>query len=127
MKIDFDNIKCAGLVIACIIWVLFWAIILYVSEKIKEKAKVKTKHDNRSIIEILTTQYRTGAQMLTKKDFKAIADIINYEYTRFDDTSEDDVDGKIAIKDVAIRLADYLTTQNPRFDRYKFLTACGVE
>jgi hypothetical protein len=34
----------------------------YVSEKFKEKAKLVNKHNNRSIIEILTIQYRTEAR-----------------------------------------------------------------
>ena len=64
--------------------------------------------------------------MLTRKDFKAIANIIKRNKTR------------IGIEDVAqltyglpcLRpaiigdIADYLATQNPRFDRQKFLVAC---
>ncbi len=57
--------------------------------------------------------------MLTKKDFKAIAKIIDnnriliYDYGYIYD-------------DVITELADYLATQNPNFDREKFITACGV-
>ncbi len=54
--------------------------------------------------------------MLTKKDFRAIA-------------------AEIALADVsdatrrimADSLARYCATQNPRFDRAKFLAACGVQ
>lgn len=64
--------------------------------------------------------------MITKKDFKAVAEIIKREYTYFDDTGEDDVEGKQATSSIAFRLADYLATQNLRFDRQKFLDACGL-
>lgn len=64
--------------------------------------------------------------MLTKKNFKAIAEIIKTEYTAFDDTGEDDIEGKHATTSIAIRLADYFVTQNPRFDRHKFLNTCRL-
>lgn len=61
--------------------------------------------------------------MLTKKHFKAIAEIIR--------TSRDVIitytsNKPIAECDVAEHLADYFATQNPRFDRQKFLDACGL-
>lgn len=63
--------------------------------------------------------------MLYKKDFKAIAEIIK------DNTDEicDDNHSHFMIlprNRVAFELADYLATQNPRFDRQKFLNACGL-
>jgi len=66
---------------------------------------------------------------MTKKQFKAIAEIINtqsgcertFEY-------DDDYDrgwGE-ATQRLGERLADYLATQNPLFNREKFLKACGL-
>jgi hypothetical protein len=30
-------------------------------------------------------------------------------------------------RDIALRLADYFATQNPRFDYERFMKACGLE
>ena len=62
---------------------------------------------------------------MTKKHYEAIASILErmhpdedslsyqYELSRFTELAE--------------RLADYFATDNPRFDRVRFLTACGIE
>lgn len=56
--------------------------------------------------------------MMTWKDFKAIAGIIQ--------NSRDIYAGdKFLIKDVLISdMADYLTATNPNFDRERFIAAC---
>lgn len=57
-------------------------------------------------------------QMFTRKHFKAVAKIIagnrgqGVEYT---------------LDNIASELADYFATQNPRFDRNRFMKACAVE
>ena len=56
--------------------------------------------------------------MLYKKDFKVIAEIIKKEYNSAYDM--------FAGKEFISKLADYLSTKNPNFDRKRFLTACGV-
>jgi len=57
--------------------------------------------------------------MLTKKDFKKIATIIN--------DNRMSIDGRIFLHfDLTDELCDYLATKNPAFDREKFLAACGV-
>lgn len=57
--------------------------------------------------------------MLTKKDFKAIAEIVNNNMVG--------IDGRIYFHfDLAKELAEFLATKNPKFDRDKFLAACGV-
>ena len=65
--------------------------------------------------------------MLTKKDFKAIAEII-VEQTIC--PWEDDPFIIKTAKDVAHvyakAFADYFATQNPRFDRERFMKACGL-
>ena len=68
--------------------------------------------------------------MLTKKDFKAIAEIIRNESLQ----NTKPIDGSVSVifaiqksgSDIAQDLADYSTTQTPRFDRQKFLDACGL-
>lgn len=56
---------------------------------------------------------------MSKKDFEAIAAII--AEIRNDYPQQGDI-----IPDaVSARLADHFATVNPRFDRQKFLTACG--
>lgn len=61
--------------------------------------------------------------MFTKEHYKAIAKIIkkHYEYCQlFTGTRA------LAAKDIAFDLADYFATDNPQFDRDKFLAACGL-
>ena len=53
--------------------------------------------------------------MLTRKDFQAIADIIRENRKCMN-----------AEKHIAEMFADYLATKNPKFDREKFLKACGI-
>lgn len=72
--------------------------------------------------------------MLMKKHFKAIAEIINgVRLTDKDVTRVTDVynacivDGIcVTVVEIGERLADYFATQNPHFDRQKFLGACGL-
>ena len=66
--------------------------------------------------------------MLTKKDFKVIAEIVE------DNTTEIDGDclvynhyQVIARNALVEELADYFATQNSRFDRQKYLNACGLQ
>ncbi len=65
--------------------------------------------------------------MVTKKDFKAIAEIIRKHTIR---AGHPDPFLVRTAKDIAriyaTNLADYFATQNPRFDRQKFLNACGL-
>lgn len=61
--------------------------------------------------------------MATKKHYVAIAKIFADEIkltTRMDDTYA-------VLASVAGQLATVLKEENPRFDWYKFLEACGVE
>lgn len=57
--------------------------------------------------------------MLTRKDFETIAEIIS-------DSFGDDIN-LYAPSIFVERLAEYLATKNPRFDREQFLKACGLE
>lgn len=64
---------------------------------------------------------------MTKKHYEAIADVvcrINLEYSG-NTTIHKYV--RTSNRVTARRLADYFATDNPRFDRDKFLTACGIE
>lgn len=54
--------------------------------------------------------------MITKKDFKAIAEIIN---------SENNKNKSFGIgEDFINKLCDYFKSQNPLFDEYKFKEVC---
>ena len=55
--------------------------------------------------------------MLTRKDYKAIAEIVKRQV--------EDESGDIAIL-TAYDLADYFAQENPRFARGVFLEACGL-
>jgi hypothetical protein len=62
---------------------------------------------------------------MTKKDYELIASILkgaqNYEAT-FNDNEK----GAKAIEGITHTFATMLAHTNPRFDRARFLTACGV-
>ena len=58
--------------------------------------------------------------MLTRKDYKAIAGIIRNDYQ----VSTESV--KFCLRDMIDRLSQYFATDDPRFDRQKFLDACGL-
>lgn len=53
---------------------------------------------------------------MTRKNFKAIADIMR----KYKLTSDE-----ITINKLAAELATYFKTDNPTFDRSKFMRACG--
>ena len=54
---------------------------------------------------------------MTKKDFEALAEVVCFAHS---------VEGPIPIAWWAHELADVCTKTNPRFDRARFLKACGV-
>jgi hypothetical protein len=60
---------------------------------------------------------------MTRKDFELIA------MTLKDTTEGFDADGdcRFGVEVAALNLADALATTNPRFDRERFLAACGVQ
>lgn len=57
---------------------------------------------------------------MTKKHFKAIAEIIKENATK------EKVAARLTCADVAYDLCRYFQQENPRFDREKFLKACGL-
>lgn len=65
--------------------------------------------------------------MATRKDYIAIADIIRQEYARFDNIGEDDSEGKQAITDIALNIANHFEAVNSWFNRTTFLMACEFE
>lgn len=65
--------------------------------------------------------------MLTKKHYKTIADIIKSQHQKtYPNMPIADNAFNIAKSSISQELADYFATQNPRFDRQKFLDACGL-
>lgn len=65
--------------------------------------------------------------MFAEQLYEAIAGIIESEYTSFDNTPEDDTEGKLTCKAIANKLASYFETDNPNFDYNKFMKACGID
>jgi len=59
---------------------------------------------------------------MTKKDYELIARGIKGVYMDCEDEIE-----QYAVSEVARSLSIDLQDDNPRFDRNKFLTACGIE
>lgn len=66
--------------------------------------------------------------MMTKKDFEAIASIISQHETDFMDCHEQaESAATITRTRIAEDLADLFVEDNPRFDRDRFLAACGLQ
>ncbi|MDP1614798.1 MAG: hypothetical protein Q8L68_03285 [Methylococcales bacterium] len=65
---------------------------------------------------------------MTKKHFKAIAEIISKQVSDWTVAEETEFgEGyNTATEHLAQGLADYLATQSPLFNREKFLKACGL-
>lgn len=60
---------------------------------------------------------------MTKKHFEAIAALLaNANLAVVDERGGAD----IVMRDLCDSMADYFDSENPRFDRDKFLTACGL-
>ncbi len=59
---------------------------------------------------------------MTKKDYVVIAAVLDRIRLDFDMDGEDTVSLSLVAEELATALAD----TNPRFDRARFLTACGV-
>jgi hypothetical protein len=62
---------------------------------------------------------------MTKKDYTAIAKTIMASRERY--ANSDNTSYNYILTEVAINLANTLQQDNPRFDRLRFLTACGVK
>jgi len=70
--------------------------------------------------------------MFTKRHYKAIAEIIkNNTCTALPEPNHDTLIRIDAHKEagiwIALNLADYFAEDNPRFDRQRFLAACGIK
>jgi hypothetical protein len=55
---------------------------------------------------------------MTRKHFVLITSVFREAYTAED---------QLGVRAVAYRMADALARTNPRFDRARFLKACGIE
>lgn len=58
---------------------------------------------------------------MTRKDYELIARVLRDKHERWDAT------GQMAVRAIAEAFATELATTNPRFDRARFLKACGVD
>lgn len=59
------------------------------------------------------------ASKFARRHYQAIADVIK--------ASDRDLFSQSEVLGMALRLADMLQADNPRFDRARFLAACGVQ
>lgn len=66
---------------------------------------------------------------MTKKDFELIADAIRdvYEYQKDSDGRGSKKIKQGAIRAAADSLSEALARTNPRFDRARFMAACGID
>lgn len=72
---------------------------------------------------------------MTKKDYQRIADVLLYNRNQcgLPDRADNEADRntiagyRVALNDTALMLSDMLAQDNPRFDRARFLKACGFE
>jgi len=60
---------------------------------------------------------------MTRKDYIMIAEIIAFNQEQFVEGE----DGRTLLKILANQFANELQADNPRFDRARFLAACGVK
>ena len=60
--------------------------------------------------------------MMTRKDYVAIAALIKHQR---ESAERDDI--QLGVEYIADSLAHFFKTDNPRFDRERFLKACGVQ
>lgn len=74
---------------------------------------------------------------MSRKDYEAIASIIHDRFSWLDKEQNKAVETGVfttghdtgfvsALETVAVELADHFETDNPRFDRARFLAACGL-
>lgn len=63
--------------------------------------------------------------MLSRKDYKVIAEIIKTSRREEGTTTMLSTEW-VGPRNIATRLADYFAQDNPRFDRDQFLAACGL-
>ena len=73
-------------------------------------------------------QGQTEENKMTKKDFKAIADVIKYHIDSNSDDPQFSIDRncKLTLESLAQDLAVVFASDNPRFDQDRFLEACGL-
>lgn len=75
---------------------------------------------------------------LSRKNYEAVAKVVSKISRDFSlvagegDSTDENLKGYDrgavdALTDVRVALADYFASDNPRFDRERFLKACGVE
>ena len=62
---------------------------------------------------------------MTRKDYELIAEIIRVAMYTTNKYNEEQ--GKSWVEHIALEFSDSLRSTNPRFDRARFLTACGVK
>jgi hypothetical protein len=63
--------------------------------------------------------------MLTRKHFTAIADIISMSSGAYWGCEEAEKVQNVTLKTVSYIMADYFASENPNFDRARFLSACA--
>ena len=66
---------------------------------------------------------------MTRKDFQLIADVISKHIAYWEEDAHaeelDSLASANALKDIALSLGTEFISVNPRFDRKRFLKACG--
>jgi|TARA_R100001530_G_scaffold51240_1_gene38047 hypothetical protein len=65
--------------------------------------------------------------MMTKKHYKAIAEILNKKFLEMDNSLCNGTQDVVPIQEEIVKeLATFLKTDNPNFDKTKFERACGT-
>jgi hypothetical protein len=60
---------------------------------------------------------------MTKKDYELIASSLKKSF----DEAQGNLNQEVTVEGLIIDLSDTLASKNPRFNKEKFLKACGVE
>lgn len=66
---------------------------------------------------------------MTKKDYERLAQLVRYTRQNISDEMPEDylIGFKVATRIMAHNMCTALQLDNPRFDRERFLKACGIE
>jgi hypothetical protein len=72
---------------------------------------------------VITYRFNKGTITMTRKDYKLLGEAIKpYAETLYRNGHRD---MEVTVENVVIRIAKALAGDNPRFDRSKFMSACG--
>jgi hypothetical protein len=71
--------------------------------------------------------FNQGGEVITRKDYAAIAEAINFYRSSLSPHISFDRDRYVALRELTNIFCEVFAEDNHRFDRERFLRACGME